>query len=268
MPAGDIIKLSSPATREFWEIPILFEDEHLLAIDKPPGLLTSTDRHDPGRPNLMNLLHAGIADGKPWAVHSNRSYLANAHRLDAETSGIILMAKSKPTLVALVDLFGSNKPLRHYVALVNGTPTQDAFEVDAKISPHPLKPGMMRIDRHYGKKSRTGFVVLEKFRDHTLLRCEPFTDRAQQIRLHLRSVRLPVVSDALYHGAPLRLSRRKRRFTLKEGQVEKPLIARVALHAEELALPHPVTGEQLVIKAHWPNDFTVAVKYLRRYAGR
>ena len=67
MKTTGTIKLSSPATREFWEIPVLFEDEHLLALDKPAGLLTSPDRYDPQRPNLMKLLHAGIAAGKPWA---------------------------------------------------------------------------------------------------------------------------------------------------------------------------------------------------------
>lgn len=266
MPIGDVIKLSSPATREFWEIPILFEDEHLLAVDKPSGLLTSPDRYDRERPNLMKLLHAGIAEGKPWTLVHQRGYLANAHRLDFETSGIILLAKSKPVLVALANQFGSNKPLKHYVALVNGAPPEDTFEVDAKIGPHPGRPGLMRIDPRHGKKSRTRFTVLEKFRNHTLLRCEPVTGRTHQIRIHLRSMRLPIVGDALYHGAPLKLSRLKRRYTLKEGETEKPLMARVALHAEELTLPHPLTGETVAIKSPWPKDFAVAVKYLRRYA--
>lgn len=266
MPAGDFIKLSSPATREFWEIPILFEDDHLLAVDKPSGLLTSPDRYDRERPNLMKLLHAGIAEGKPWAVQHNRSYLANAHRLDFETSGIILLAKTKPVLVELANQFGSNKPLKHYVALINGTPAEDKFEVDVKIAPHPAKPGVMHIDKRYGKKSRTRFEVLEKFRNHTLLRCEPITGRTHQIRVHLRYAKLPIVGDAMYHGAPLKLSRLKRRYTIKEGEEEKPLMARVALHAEELSLPHPVTGEMVTIKAPWPKDFAVAVKYLRKYS--
>jgi RluA family pseudouridine synthase len=267
MPAGDIIKLSSPGTREFWEIPVLFEDEHLLAVDKPSRLLTSPDRYDRDRPNLMKLLHAGIAEGKPWATEHNRSYLSNAHRLDFETSGIILLAKNKPALVKLADMFGSNKPHKRYVALVNGSPTDNQFEVDVKIAPHPAKPGLMHVDKRYGKKSMTRFAVLERYRNHTLLRCEPITGRTHQIRIHLRYAKLPIVGDATYHGAPLKLSRLKRRYTIKEGEVEKPLIDRVALHAEELTLPHPVTGELITIKSPWPKDFAVAVKYLRRYAG-
>lgn len=266
MSAGDIIKLSSPATREFWEIPVLFEDEHLLALEKPSGLLTSPDRYDRDRPNLMKLLHAGIADGKPWAKQQGRDYLANAHRLDFETSGIILLAKNKPALVTLANQFGSNKPLKRYAALVNGGPVEDEFVVDTKIGPHPLKPGLMRVDPRYGKKASTRFSVVEKFRNHTLLRCEPITGRTHQIRIHLRSIRLPIVGDALYHGAALYLSRIKRRYTLKTGETEKPLMARVALHAESLTLPHPVTGETVTIESPWPKDFAVAVKYLRRYA--
>src|SRR2546426_1565987 len=94
-----VLKLSSPATREFWEIPILYEDSHLLALDKPGCLLVSQDRDDPQRPNLMKLLHAGIADSKPWARERQLSYLMNAHRLDFETSGVILLAKAKAVLV-------------------------------------------------------------------------------------------------------------------------------------------------------------------------
>src|SRR3954452_7738755 len=105
--ANPIIKLSSPATNEFWEINVVFEDEHLLALDKPTGLLTSPDRADPDRPNLMKLLHAAIAEAKPWAKERGLTYLMNAHRLDFETSGVILLSKSKPVLVQLANAFGS-----------------------------------------------------------------------------------------------------------------------------------------------------------------
>src|ERR1043166_3111614 len=127
------IKLSSPATREFWEIPVLFEDEHLLALNKPARLLTSPDRYDANRPNLIKLLHADILAEKPWAKARGLTYLANAHRLDFETTGVLLLAKNKPALVKLADLFGTDKPLKTYIALVQGTPEQDEFEVDAPI---------------------------------------------------------------------------------------------------------------------------------------
>ena len=261
-----VLKLSSPATREFWEIPILYEDSHLLALDKPGCLLVSQDRDDPQRPNLMKLLHAGIADSKPWARERQLSYLMNAHRLDFETSGVILLAKAKAVLVKLANLFGSEKTCERYIALVQGAPSQEQFEVEAKLGPHPAKPGQMQVDRRGGKRARTRFEVMERFAGWTLLRCEPLTHRAHQIRVHLRHVGLPIVGDTLYGGRPLLLSTLKPGYRLKPRQTERPLLTRVALHAEQLVLPHPETGETLALTASWPKDLTVAVKYLKTFA--
>ncbi|HZF00795.1 MAG TPA: RluA family pseudouridine synthase [Methylomirabilota bacterium] len=262
------IKLSSPATREFWEIPVLFEDEHLLALDKPAKLLTSPDRYDPNRPNLMKLLHAGIAAAKPWARERHLNYLSNAHRLDFETSGVILLAKSKEVLVTLANLFGTEKPLKKYLALVRGEISENQFEVDAKLAPHPVKIGEMRVDPKNGKQSKTKFEVLENFPrfGYALLKCEPLTGRTHQIRTHLRHAGLPIVGDELYGGKPLWLSRLKKDYRLKEGREERALISRVALHAEELTLPHPVTNEMVTIKSEWPKDLKVALKYLRQFS--
>jgi RluA family pseudouridine synthase len=259
------IKLSSPATKEFWEIPVLFEDAHLLALDKPVGLLTSPDRLAPDRPSLMQLLHAAIAAGKPWTRERNVTYLANAHRLNAETSGLLLLARSKAALVALADQFGSDQPARSYVALVQGTPLEDQFSVDEKIGPHPFLPGRMRIDSRQGKKSRTDFAVLEKFSRWSLIRCTPRGERPQQVALHLSHAGFPVVGDEVHGGKPLWLSRLKPDFHLKPGREERPLIARAALHVAELNLIHPVTREPLCMQCEWPKDLRVAVKYLRQY---
>jgi RluA family pseudouridine synthase len=259
------IKLSSPTTHEFWEIPVLFEDEHLLALDKPVGLPIVPDRTDPQRPNLMKLIHLAIADGKPWARERGLNYLMNAHRLDLETSGVILLAKDKPTLVALTDLFGSEKPLQKYVALVRGAPRENSFETDAKLAPHPVRPGFIHVDQANGKKSKTRFEVLENFSGYTLLKCEPFTSHTHQIRVHLCHVRIPIVGDTLYGGKPLWLSRLKPDYRLKPGHEERPLISRVALHLEELNFPHPITGTTVTITAPWPKDLKVAVKYLRQF---
>ena len=264
-----VIKLSSPAKGEFWEILVLFEDNYLLALDKPAGLLTSPDRYDPQRPNLMKLLHAGISAGKPWVTQRGIDYLMNAHRLDFETSGVILLARSKPVLVQLANLFGSEKPYKTYVALVRGAPTDGAFEVDAPLAPHPVQIGLMRVDRKRGKKSKTRFELLETFprAGCALLKCNPLTGRTHQIRAHLLHAGFPIVGDELYGGKPLWLSRLKPNYRLKTGREERPLIGRVALHAEQLALTHPVTQQPLAITAPWPKDLNVAVKYLRKFGG-
>ena len=149
---------------------------------------------------------------------------------------------------------------------MRGTPAEDKFEVDAKLAPHPASPGLMCVDPNGGKMAKTEFETLEKFSGWTLLRCLPLTERAHQIRVHLRHAELPVVGDEFYGGKPLWLSRLKRDFRLKPGHEERPLISRPALHAEELSLPHPVTGATLTITAPWPKDLKVAVKYLRQFA--
>lgn len=192
----------------------------------------------------------------------------NAHRLDAEASGVLVLAKSKPVLVALANFFGSDKPCRSFVALVSGEPAQDRFEVETKLSAKPATAGFFRVTERAGKQSRTLFHVLEKFTGWTLIKCEPLTPRPHQVRAHLRHVRLPIAGDTLYEGKPLLLSRLKPQYRLKPNRTERPLISNVALHADGLNLPHPVTGQPLTVSAPFPREFAVALKYLRRYAAK
>ena len=260
------IKISSPSTREFWEIPVLFEDEQLLAIDKPARLLTSPDRDDPARPSLMYLLHAGIRDGKPWATARDLQHLANAQRLDFETSGVLLLAKTKPALIQLANILSTEKPVHDYLALVQGNPAEKLFEANAPIGVHPQQVSRMVVDREAGKKARTTFEVLESFRGYALLRCRPVTPRKHQIRIHLRHLHLPVVGDELYLGKPLLLSTIKASYRLKPGRTERPLIETAALHAVRLELPHPASGDPVVIESPRPRELQVALKYLRLHA--
>lgn len=264
---SDVIKLSSPETWEFWEIPILFEDKHLLALSKPAGLLTSADRYTPERPSLMKLLHHDIERGAPWTKkRTGLAYLMNAHRLDAETTGVLLLAKTKPVLIALANQFGAESPMKTYGALVRGSMHQDTFEVEAKIAPHPVKLGVMRIDERAGKRARTEFTVRDRFKGFLLLECRPLTARTHQIRVHLQHLGLPILGDSIYGGPQLLLSSLKKDYHLKPKRVERPLISTLALHAEKLVLLHPVTENEITIEAPWPKDLTVAVKYLRLHA--
>lgn len=266
---SQIIKLSSPATAEFWKIQVLFEDSSMLALDKPPGLLVSPDRHQPERPSLMKLLHRDLERGAAWARERGLHYLMPAHRLDPSVSGVLLLAKDKPTLVALANQFGAEKPSRVFVALVRGQAGESSFECDAMLAPHPLRTGYVRVDPRDGKHARTAFTVREIFDGYLLLECRPLTMRTHQIRAHLKHLRLPLVGDELYGGSPLWLSTLKTEYRLKPGQSERPVIARAALHAEQLTLSPPAAGESehVRIEAPWPKDLAVAIKYLRRYAG-
>jgi len=266
-PGHAVIKLSSPETREFWPIPVLWEDARLLALDKPSGLLTSPDRYDPRRPNLITLLHRGIARGAAWAQERQLGYLANANRLDFETSGVILLAKDKPALVALANQFGVEQVNKVYVALACGAPPQEAFAINAKLAADPAQFGLIRVDPRQGRKATTLLEVVERFSGYTLFKCRPITDRAHQIRAHLRHARLPIAGDTRYGGPTLLLSKLKPDYRFKPKVAERPLIDCIALHLEQLTIEHPLTGAARTITAPWPKDLMVAVKYLRRYAG-
>ncbi|MBX3732368.1 MAG: RNA pseudouridine synthase [Verrucomicrobiae bacterium] len=264
-PAPPVIRLSAPAHGLSWAVPVLYEDEHLLALDKPARLLSSPDRYDPARPNLMRLLHEGVAAGRPWAASRGLTYLANAHRLDFETTGVFLLAKCRDALVVLANHFGSEIPKKYYVALAQGRPAAETFSVEKPLAADRYHPGLMRIARH-GKKSATEFRILESFPGHTLLEAQPHTGRTHQIRVHLKHAGLPILGDRTYGGGLLYLSSLKPGYRQRPAVPERPLIASMALHAWRLELPHPVTGGALCIEAPWPRELQVALKYLRRFA--
>ncbi len=265
MAAGDLIRLHSPVTNERWNVSVLYEDGSLLAIDKPSRLLIAPDRWDAGRPDLMTLLHDGLATSASWAAARETDYLANAHRLDFETSGIVLLAKNKPALTHVCDQFGAEQVKKTYLALVHGRPEENEFVVDAKIAPHAKHHGVM-VSSRFGKKALTRFTVKEAFRGTTLLQCFPMTGRTHQIRVHLKIRGLPICGDEVYGGRPLLLSSFKNGYRIKPGRAEKPLIDRVALHAWKLSVKHPRDGQTVAIESPWPAELEVALKYLRRFA--
>ena len=262
----DAVKLSSPATGEFWEIPVLFEDDHLLVLNKPSQLLVSPDRSDPKRPSLMQLLHRDIERGTPWAAQRRLGYLMNAHRLDFGTSGVILLAKNKPALVALAAQFAAEQPCRVYAALVRGSSGADTFATDAKLAPHPLQMGIVRVDPKDGKRSSTAFAVRERFDGCLLLECRPWPDRPHQIRAHLKHLRLPLVGDDVYGRPPAASVRAEIRLPSETGP------SRASAHGPPGPAPgaggrrSPATGAKMALAAPWAKDLTVSIKYLRRYA--
>lgn len=262
MPVHPTIRLSAT-----WpEVEILHEDEALLAFNKPAGLLMAPDRWDKHRDHLVGLIQAAIRTGQPWIVERGLNYLANVHRLDASTSGVVLFARTREALVHLARQFNERHPAKVYTALVLGTFPEDESVVDWPIAPHPVSRGLSVIDAS-GKPARTRFTILERFRGYTLVKAEPETGRLHQIRVHLKSVGCPLVGDPQYGpGTPLLLSRIKRSYRMK-AEGERPLIGRPALHAESLTVEHPLTGQLVTITAPWPKDLRIGVKYLRQFAG-
>lgn len=234
--------------------PIIYDDETMLAFDKPSGLLVAPDRWDKKRVNLMGLVHEHMGH-----------QVANVHRLDADTSGILLCAKTKPALDYLSGQFQSKTVEKKYLALVVGAPPEDLFVVDRPIREDEHHPGRMRAVPKAGKASVTEFKVLERFGRFSWIECRPLTGRTHQLRVHLAASKYPILNDPFYGDpeAKLLLSDLKRGY--KGRADEKPLITRLALHASELTVKHPTTKEPVVIRAELPNEFEVSLKYLRKF---
>jgi RluA family pseudouridine synthase len=262
--------------------PILFEDDTLVAFDKPSGLLVAPDRWDKTRENLMGLVHE-----HPKYGHS----VANVHRLDADTSGILLCTKTKPALDYVSGQFQSKTVTKKYHAFVVVLPPEqamkvivpvrdataalpDSFTVELALGEDERQPGRMRVFKGRGGKACTSeFTTLERFRGppgrpgFAFVACKPLTGRTHQLRVHLAAAGAPILNDRFY-GNPditLLLSQFKRGY--KGRDEEKPMIDRLALHASELTLQHPVTREPFTIQAPLPHEFEIALKYLRKFAG-
>jgi RluA family pseudouridine synthase len=234
---------------------VLYEDEWVVAFDKPAGLLVAPDRWDTSAVYLMALVHK----------YRGPEY-ANVHRLDRDTSGVIVVAKSLAALHELQKRFDAGQVEKTYLALTAGAPSPAAGEIDAAISPDRHRPGRMRLSTD-GKPSRTRYETVERFNlGYTLVHAYPETGRTHQVRLHLKSIGCPIVGDPFYGAGGLFLSEIKSGYR-PGSEPERPLIGRTALHALRIALPHPATQQPLVIEAPLPKDFEVALKYLRRFAG-
>jgi 23S rRNA-/tRNA-specific pseudouridylate synthase len=254
--------------------PILHEDDAMIAFDKPSGLLIAPDRWDKSRENLMGLVHDALGHG-----------VANVHRLDADTSGVLLCAKSKPALDFLSGQFQAKTVAKTYLAIVVVLPVDramkvvapvrdaagalpDAFTIDLALGEDERQPGRMRVFKGRGGKAcTTEFRVLERFGRFVFLECRPLSGRTHQLRVHLAAAGAPILNDPFYGDLEIRLllSELKRRY--KGRAEEKPLIARLALHASGLTLKHPDTREPVTLTAPLPHEFAVALKYLRKFGG-
>jgi 23S rRNA pseudouridine1911/1915/1917 synthase len=256
------------SSHDRWELPVLHEDDVLLAIAKPSGFLTSPDRYDKQRPNLMSLLHRGIREQSAWARERGLSYLANVHRLDADTSGVLLLAKSKEALNALAGQFVQRQTKKAYLALVQGVPSPAEQNIEKRIAPHPTREGLFVARNREGKEALTRIRVQESLGRYALVQAEPVTGRTHQIRVHLKSIGHSIVGDSLY-GTPggIFLSDIKRGYKRSKAHEERPLLGRLALHAERLTIQHPATRQPLEIVAPLPHDFAVALRYLRKFCG-
>lgn len=234
-------------------IPILFEDDSLLAADKPAGVLSAPDRWDPDLPVAAALLSKGR--GRLWAVH----------RLDKDTTGVLLLARTEEAHRSLSRAFETRSVAKVYRALVRGVPDWTESSCDLPLIPDGDALHRTIVDAHRGKPSTTAFRVLTAFRDFALVEARPETGRTHQVRVHLAALGYPMACDPLYgDGKPVLLSAIKRKWKGDPFE-ERPLLSRAALHAASVEFPHPVTGLTTRIEAPDPKDLRATLAQLEKW---
>jgi len=179
-------------------MPILYEDRSVIAIDKPAGWMLVPFTWQRTQRNLQAAIASSIAAGDFWARSRNLKFLRHIHRLDAETTGILLLARSPGALRTLSDLFKSRTMEKAYLAVVQGRPGRDEWTCRTKVGPDPKQVGRMRLDPQSGQEAETAFRVIGHTDSRTLIEARPITGRTHQIRLHLIEAGFPVLGDPLY----------------------------------------------------------------------
>ena len=223
-------------------VPVRYQDDHLLVVAKPTGMLTHPTRTTRTGTLVNRLLGMGI----PLSPGTEPDRPGIVHRLDVGTSGLLLVAKDAPTHEALVGLLGAREIRREYLALVRGTPQHDRFGVEAPLG---RRRARVTVQRTAGVEATTDFEVRERLSGATLLVARPRTGRTHQIRVHLASIGHPVLGDRAYGGG----GDEAKRFGL-----DRPF-----LHAWRLSLTHPITGQPLEIEEPLPEDLEEALRRAR-----
>ena len=209
------------------EVPIAYEDEQVLVVDKPAGLVVHSGAGHSGD-TLVDALAGKLGGGDP-----DRPGIV--HRLDRDTSGLMAAARTEEAYERLSQLVRERALERTYLALVEGRPQSRRGRIDARIGRDRHDPTRISLDSESARDAVTHFEVERLFDRHALLRVQLETGRMHQIRVHLAAIDLPVVGDPVY-GRP------------------EPSLHRQFLHAAELAFPHPITGERLALRSELPND--------------
>lgn len=236
------------------DLDIVHEDDSLLVINKPPGLVVHPAAGNPDGTLLNGLLHHNPAQAQiPRA--------GIVHRLDKDTSGLMVVAKTLPAQTSLVQQLKARSVSRQYDAIVQGA-VSGGGTVDAPIGRHRQNRLKMAVlasaGERGGKEAITHYRVQERFRAHTLLRCKLETGRTHQIRVHMAHIRHPLVGDPLYGGRPKLPPEASTELVRALQQ-----FPRQALHAAELSLLHPKTGEEMHWRAPMPADMLRLLELLR-----
>ncbi|KRA72092.1 RNA pseudouridine synthase [Lysobacter sp. Root667] len=243
-----VLDIQTHSEPEDIALDVLYEDEHVIVIDKPAGLVVHPGAGNPAGTLVNALLHRD-----PSLAALPRAGIV--HRLDKDTSGVMVVARTLPAHTALVEQLSSREVHRQYLAVVVGALVSGGT-ANAPIDRHPRDRIRMAV-REDGRDAVTHYRLRERFRAHTLLECRLETGRTHQIRVHMQHLKHPIVGDPLY-GGPLKLPR-----GATEALVEALRgFRRQALHAETLEFAHPVSGEPVRCSAPVPADMRALIKTL------
>lgn len=228
---------------------IIFQNENLIAVNKPSGVLTIPDRM--GNISLKNYLQEAFGE------------IYTVHRLDRETSGVVVFAKNETTHKQLSQLFEGREVEKYYLGLVLGKIVEQKGTIDVPIMEHPVTKGLM-VTNKKGRPSQTDYEVLETLRFFSWLQFQIHTGRTHQIRVHMKHLGHPIVCDELYgDGKSIFLSSLKKKFKLsKDEEVERPILSRLALHSYRLKFE--LNGNRFDLAAPLPKDLRACLQQLRK----
>jgi 23S rRNA pseudouridine1911/1915/1917 synthase len=234
---------------------IIFENEELVVINKPAGLLSIPDRE--GKEVSL----------KTMLIEKYGS-IFTVHRLDKDTSGLIVFAKNEAAHKFLSEAFESRVVEKYYLGIVSGTLPVKERTIDAPIMEHSVKRGLMIVHQK-GKASITDYAVQEEFGKYSLVQFRIHTGRTHQIRVHMKNEGHPIVCDELYgDGLPVKLSMIKKNYKLSKNEdEERPILNRLGLHAWKLKLPLP-SGQTMDFEAPLPKDMRALLEQLARQASK
>jgi 23S rRNA pseudouridine1911/1915/1917 synthase len=221
---------------------VRFRDDDLVVVAKPAGLVT----HPAGRRRTGTLVNALLGMGIPLAAGDDPDRPGIVHRLDAGTSGLLVVASSDRAYAALRTMFRRHEVDRRYLALVRGAPTNDAFAVDAPLG---RRADRVVVDRTEGRPASTAITVQERLEGVALLEAAPRTGRTHQIRVHLSAIGHPIAGDRAYGGM--------------DATARRLGLARPFLHAASIGFMHPSTGEPVAIREPLPDDLREALERAR-----
>jgi 23S rRNA pseudouridine1911/1915/1917 synthase len=213
---------------------VAFEDDHLIVVDKPAGVVVHPARGHRTGTLAQGLIGRGAGGEEPWRA-------GIVHRLDRDTSGLLVVAKSDPVHRALKELLARRLLRREYRALVDGRPQARSGTIEAPIGRDRRERTLMSIDSEHPREARTHFEILRALPESTLLAVVLDTGRTHQIRVHLAAIGHPVIGDTQYGGSP--------RYGLR----------RQFLHAARLAFTHPITGEPIDVSSPLPEDLAAGL---------